>query len=138
MVPLQLCFTLFGTKSFLFLDPESKFRAAYSGILLILSVFFAASYIFVATIKGVRFYQEKVKKQQKFVILILPLIMIGSCIHDPIHRRLIGERNEGYDDENDDINRASWFVSYSSSLQIYDSSISYHVSLSSSTIDYSL
>jgi hypothetical protein len=64
------------------------------------------------------------------MIRIVLLIIVGSRIHNPVHRRLIDKRNEGNSNENDDVERTWYLVSYSS--------ISYQLSLPSSTIDYSL
>ena len=54
----------------------------------------------ISTIKGIRFYQTMTGKAAKFMVRIVLLIIVGSCLHDPVHRRLFDERN---DDENDDV-----------------------------------
>jgi hypothetical protein len=56
--------------------------------------------------------KKKVKKMAKWIILSVFILIILSHIHDPIHRHLI-----------DDQLRIWCFVRYSSSMNIYNSSI---------------
>ena len=65
-------------------------------------------------IKEANFNKKKSREAVKFVILILLIIVIGTCIHDPINRHIINELN--------DLNeKRIWcIVTYSSSLQVYD------------------
>ncbi len=44
--------------------------------------------------KGTRFDKKKSKRIAKLVILILWIVIIGTDLVDPIHRRLIEEENE--------------------------------------------
>ncbi|CAF0809741.1 unnamed protein product [Adineta steineri] len=66
--------------------------------------------------KGMRFDKKKSQQAAKIVIFTLLFIIITTLIHDPIHRRLIIEEN--YDD---DEKRIWCIVTYSSSLQIFNS-----------------
>jgi uncharacterized membrane protein YhaH (DUF805 family) len=65
--------------------------------------------------KGPGFDKKKSKKMAKFIIVILLVVIAGTCIHDPIHRRLIDEINSA------DENRIWCIVTYPSSLQILNS-----------------
>jgi hypothetical protein len=47
--------------------------------------------------KGVCFDKKKSRPRAKFVIIILLIITIGSCIHHPLYRSLIDERNNNDD-----------------------------------------
>jgi hypothetical protein len=63
-------------------------------------------------IKGVTFNKNKSKQMARWIIIGVILFTIGSVIHDPIHRRLINDKEE---------NRTWCIVRYSSILQIFDS-----------------
>ncbi|CAF1074452.1 unnamed protein product [Adineta steineri] len=67
-------------------------------------------------IQGVNFNKGKSKRVAKWVIPSLFLIIILSYIHDPIYRELI-------DDQDEDEHRVWCFVQYSSSMNIYNSSM---------------
>jgi hypothetical protein len=66
-------------------------------------------------IKGPKFIKKKSKQIAKLVIIILLIVIIGTCIHDPIYRRLIDEDNDDNDQK-----RIWCIITYSSSLQIYN------------------
>jgi hypothetical protein len=70
--------------------------------------------------KATRFNKTKSIQAAKFVIIILLIIIAGSCIHDPIHRRLIDEGNNGVYNE-DDQKRTWCIVTYPHSFQVYNS-----------------
>jgi hypothetical protein len=67
------------------------------------------------TIKGARFSKKKSKKIAKLVIRIILILTIATNIHDPLHRRLIHEKQNDDDDEI----RTWCIVTYSSKLQTY-------------------
>jgi hypothetical protein len=69
----------------------------------------------ITTMKGAGFVKKKSKQAAKLVIIILLIINVGTCIHDPIYRRLIDEENDG-----DDVKRIWCIVTYPSSLEIYN------------------
>ncbi|CAF4110326.1 unnamed protein product [Adineta steineri] len=73
----------------------------------------------VTTIQGTRFNKKKSAKTAKKAIPILLIIIIGTNIHDPIHRRLIIEENN--DDDND--KRIWCTTNYSSRVRVYNSII---------------
>lgn len=64
--------------------------------------------------RGVSFNRRKSRSVSKRVIVLMNVLAILTSIHDPIHRRLIEDTNE---------QRTSCVVSYSSNLQIYNSSM---------------
>ncbi|CAF3712463.1 unnamed protein product [Adineta steineri] len=65
--------------------------------------------------KGVNFNKEKSRKVAKYVMFILLIIIIGTIIHDPLHRRLL-------DDDDDDNNKRIWCIStYVPALQLFNS-----------------
>jgi hypothetical protein len=65
----------------------------------------------VTVLKGVNFPKSKSKVIAKSMICIVFLLTICTHIHDPIHRHLIDDEEEG----------RTWCITkYSSSLQIYD------------------
>jgi hypothetical protein len=66
-------------------------------------------------IKGTRFIKEKCKQAAKLVIVILFIVIVGTCVHDPIYRRLIDEENDG-----DNVKRIWCIAIYPSDLQIYN------------------
>jgi hypothetical protein len=69
-------------------------------------------------IKGARFDKKKSKRAAKFVIIILFITNVLTCIHDPIYRHLIDEKNN---DNNDNDQKRIWcIVSYPNSLQVYN------------------
>jgi hypothetical protein len=73
----------------------------------------------ITVIKGASFDKGKSKTTAKIVIAILFIIIAVSYIHDPIHRKSIDEINPGDNRQN----RIWCIVSYSSSLEIYNSFI---------------
>ena len=68
------------------------------------------------SIKGVTFDKKKSKRAVKFVVMILFILVVGTCLHDPFHRDLIVEEN----DDGDEI-RIWCIVKYSSAVRIYNS-----------------
>jgi hypothetical protein len=68
------------------------------------------------TIKGTRFNKKTSKKAAKLVIVILSIVVVGSCIHEPIYRHLIYEENN----DDDKMKRIWCTVSYPSGLQVYN------------------
>jgi hypothetical protein len=68
-------------------------------------------------IKATRFNKKKSKQAAKIVILSLLVIIVGTCIHDPIYRRLIKEKN----DDDDDVKRIWCIITYPYHLQIFNS-----------------
>ena len=69
---------------------------------------------------GTRFVKKKSKQAAKRVIIILLIFIIGTSIHDPFHRRLIDEDNDGDDEGDNDVKRIWCIVSYSARLQVYN------------------
>jgi hypothetical protein len=70
--------------------------------------------------KATHFNKRKSKQAAKYVLIILVMIIIGSCIHDPFHRHLIEEGNN--DVYNDKDQKRTWCIAtYSFTLQIYNS-----------------
>ncbi|CAF3861738.1 unnamed protein product [Rotaria sp. Silwood2] len=70
----------------------------------------------VAPIKGTSFNKKKSKEMVKYIILILLILNIGTIIHVPIHRHLTND-----DDDDDDSEKRIWcIVTYSSSLQTFN------------------
>jgi hypothetical protein len=71
------------------------------------------------SIKETRFEKKKSKQIAKYTIVGLLILSISTNIHDPIHRRLLD------DDDDDDIKKKRiWcIVTYSSSIQIFNSFI---------------
>jgi hypothetical protein len=65
-------------------------------------------------IKATGFVQKKSKQAAKFVMIMLLIVIIGTCVHDLIYRRLIDEKNDG------DQKRIWCIVSYPNSLQVYN------------------
>jgi hypothetical protein len=72
-------------------------------------------------VKGTGFSKKKSKQAAKIVIVILSIVIVGSCIHEPIYRRLIDEINNGDDDDN--MKRIWCTVNYPSGLQVYNNII---------------
>ncbi|CAF2836494.1 unnamed protein product [Rotaria sp. Silwood2] len=69
----------------------------------------------IITVKGINFNRKKSKQMAKYIVLTLLLLNIGTTIHDPIHRRLIDTDND------DDNEKRIWcIVTYSSSLQMFN------------------
>ncbi|CAF1544339.1 unnamed protein product [Adineta steineri] len=69
--------------------------------------------------KGVNFNKQKSRRIARWIILILPFCIIGSIIHEPIHREL---REVNKETNKVDINR--WCLThYSPSLQQYNTII---------------
>jgi hypothetical protein len=73
----------------------------------------------ITAMKAIRFDKKKSKQAAKIVITILSIVIVGSCIHEPIYRRLI---DEGNNDDND-VKRIWCIVTYSSGLNVYNSAI---------------
>ena len=69
------------------------------------------------TIKGTSFDRKKSRQAARRVILILFIVVVGSCIHDPINRHLLDEKN---DDDDDDVKRTWCIVRYTSNLEFYN------------------
>jgi hypothetical protein len=69
-------------------------------------------------IKGASFSKKKSKRTAKYVIILLVIVIGGTCLHDPVFRDLIDEEN--HDDE-DNVKRTWCIVNYGSTLQIYNS-----------------
>ncbi|CAF4097641.1 unnamed protein product [Rotaria sp. Silwood2] len=70
----------------------------------------------ITIIKATNFQKKKSKQMAKLIIIILSIFIISTCIYDPIHRRLI-------DDKNEDDNRIWCIASYTSNLQKFNSFI---------------
>jgi hypothetical protein len=70
------------------------------------------------TIKGASFSKKKSKQIAKLVFVIILIVNIGTSIHDPIYRKLIEEDND------DDNEKRIWcIVTYSHSLEVYNSAV---------------
>jgi hypothetical protein len=69
-------------------------------------------------IKGTNFSKKKSKRTAIFVIILLVIIISGTCIHDPIYRDLIDEESN-----NDNVKRTWCIVNYGSALRAYNSVI---------------
>ena len=68
-------------------------------------------------VKDIYFDKKKSKQAARWIIIVLLIIIIGTNSHDPIHRRLIDEKN----DDNDEKARIWCVVTYpSTSLQRYN------------------
>ncbi|CAF4581754.1 unnamed protein product, partial [Rotaria sp. Silwood2] len=72
----------------------------------------------ITSIRGTKFNRRKSKKIAKYVIISLLILIISTTIHDPLHRRLIDDV-----DENGENKRIWCIVSYSSSLEAFNSTI---------------
>ncbi|CAF4907208.1 unnamed protein product [Rotaria sp. Silwood1] len=72
----------------------------------------------ITSIRGAQFNKRKSKKLAKYVIISLLILMISTTIHDPLHRRLIDDV-----DENGENKRIWCIVSYSSSIEVFNSII---------------
>ena len=68
------------------------------------------------TIQGVNFDRKKSKMKAKCTLIVLLVLVVGSLVHDPVHRRLI-------DDRTNDEDRIWCIVSYSSWMRVYDSTV---------------
>ena len=74
----------------------------------------------ITVLQGAHFKKSRSRTQARYVIILLVLIMLGSTIYDPIHRRLIDDRMNNDNDEDDRI----WcVVSYPKVLKTVDSVI---------------
>jgi hypothetical protein len=71
----------------------------------------------ITSLKGIHFNKKKSRQTAKYIIISLLFLVIMTSIHDPIGRRLI---DDGHDYEE---KRIWCVVTYSSSLQIYNSVI---------------
>jgi hypothetical protein len=74
----------------------------------------------ITAIKAIRFDKKKSQQAAKIVITILSIVIVSSCIHEPIYRRLI---DEGNNDDDNDVKRIWCIVTYSSGLNVYNSAI---------------
>ena len=74
----------------------------------------------IIVIKAAQFNRQQSNRIAKKILVILFLGIIGSCIHDPIHRHLIDETNNEKDNS---IERTWCVVRYSSILQTYNNCI---------------
>jgi hypothetical protein len=45
--------------------------------------------------KGVNFDKEKSKRIARWIIILLPFCVMGSIIHEPLYRELVGDRTDG-------------------------------------------
>jgi hypothetical protein len=72
----------------------------------------------ITSIKATKFNKRKSKKSAKYVILGLLILMIITTIHDPIHRHLMDDS-----DENGENKRVWCIVSYSSSVETFNSTL---------------
>ncbi|CAF1013120.1 unnamed protein product [Rotaria sp. Silwood1] len=70
----------------------------------------------IITVNATSFDKNKSKRMAKYIILILLFLNITTTIQDPIHRRLIDDDND--DDDNE--KRIWCIVTYSSSLQMFN------------------
>jgi len=66
------------------------------------------------SIKGAKFYRRKSKQIAKYIIVGFLFLSISTNIHDSIHRRLL-------DDDDIQKKRIWCIVTYSSSIQIFNS-----------------
>jgi hypothetical protein len=73
----------------------------------------------ITMIKGASFNKKESAKTAKLMIIILLILIVISYIHDPIHRKLIDEINNGDNRQN----RIWCIVNYSSNFKIYNSFI---------------
>jgi hypothetical protein len=71
-------------------------------------------------IKGASFSKKKSKRTAKFVLILLVIVIAGTCIHDPISRSLIDEESN---DDDDNVKRTWCIAKYGSFLQVYNSMI---------------
>ena len=71
----------------------------------------------ITTIQGARFDKKRSKKIAKLVLIVLCCITIGSSIHDPISRHVLGEGNVNNDEQSE---RTWCIVRYRPGLRIYD------------------
>ena len=69
----------------------------------------------IMVVKGASFVKKRSKQAAQFVISILAIVVVGSCVHDPIYRRLIDEENT-----NEKQARTWCVVSYSPSFAVHN------------------
>jgi len=72
----------------------------------------------ISVIMKTTFNKKKSKTAAKYVICILFIIITGTCIHDPLHRRIVEEENN--DDIRNNQKRFWCIVSYSSNVEFYN------------------
>jgi hypothetical protein len=71
----------------------------------------------IIAIQGTQFDKKKSKQTAKYLIFILVFLTISTAVHDPIHRRLLDDNDDG-----DIEKKRIWcIVTYSSHIQIYKS-----------------
>jgi hypothetical protein len=69
--------------------------------------------------KGVNFDKEKSKRIARWIIIILPFCIMGSIIHEPLYRKLVGDKPD-----EDNTERYVWCITrYSRSIQDYNAAI---------------
>jgi hypothetical protein len=73
----------------------------------------------VTALKGPKFEKRKSRQMAKYIILILLFLTTITAIHDPIHRRLLYDNDDG----NMEKKRIWCIVAYSSRIQVYNSVI---------------
>ena len=73
----------------------------------------------ITIMKGVNFDTKKSRRAAKFIMIILLLIVVGSCIHDPFYRRVLDD-DVGEDDEVN-MKRTWCIVRYTPIWQQYNS-----------------
>ena len=75
----------------------------------------------ITVLQKTRFNKKKSKQTAKYIICILIIFTILTCIHDGIYRRLIIEENDDDDDDDNNNKKHIWCVNnYGNNLQIYD------------------
>jgi hypothetical protein len=70
----------------------------------------------ITAMQGVKFNKKMSRRVAKWVIFVLSLLTIITAIHDPIHRQLI-------DDDDDDEQRTWCIVTYSTSVEVFNSAV---------------
>jgi hypothetical protein len=74
--------------------------------------------------KGVKFDKEKSKRIARWVIIILPFVIIGTLIHEPLHRELFESKAEKDKTGENKTENYVWCVTrYSRSIQDYNTAI---------------
>jgi hypothetical protein len=89
-----------------------------------------------ATIRGVNFEKKRSKRVAKWMILVLFLFIVGTSVHEPIHRRLLDDVEEGrrwciiqYSTE-----RAQLFATYTTIMNIVHFIIPFSINIISALI----
>jgi hypothetical protein len=74
--------------------------------------------------KGIHFNKDKSKRFARWIVFLLPLCIIATIIHEPLHRNIFEYKVKDYRDYTKIIQRQSWCVTqYSRFVQNYNTTI---------------